>query len=105
MLEDIGCVERRKTTYRRSPETMGAAGRVAERAPVEYPGHFICPIGHSLMRDPVICEDGHTYERENIEQWLRRRRVSPMTNQPLVAHQPLIANINLRQAIAAHCSS
>ena len=31
---------------------------------------FLCPIGREIMRDPVTCADGHSYERDNIERWL-----------------------------------
>jgi hypothetical protein len=29
-----------------------------------------CPICFKLMTDPVMAEDGHTYERQAIEQWI-----------------------------------
>jgi hypothetical protein len=35
------------------------------------------------MRDPVIAADGHTYEQEAIEAWLRSHNTSPMTNAQL----------------------
>ena len=35
------------------------------------------------MSDPVLAEDGFCYERAALEDWLRRRPVSPMTNLPL----------------------
>ena len=36
------------------------------------------------MRDPVLClEDGYTYERSAIEDWLRRSGSSPMTGEAL----------------------
>ena len=40
---------------------------------------FICPITQELPVDPVIAEDGLTYERKDIEQWLGRSGTSPMT--------------------------
>merc|ERR1719387_2257574 len=30
---------------------------------------FLCPITHDAMRDPVICQDGYTYERQAITDW------------------------------------
>jgi hypothetical protein len=30
---------------------------------------LICPITQELMRDPVVAEDGYTYEREAILRW------------------------------------
>ena len=31
----------------------------------------LCPILHAPFREPVVAEDGHTYERSAIEAWLR----------------------------------
>ena len=45
------------------------------------PKHFSCPITHELFVDPVIFADGHTYERDAIATWLRRRETSPMTGE------------------------
>ena len=39
---------------------------------------FQCPITHGLMIDPVIAEDGNTYEREAIEEWLSKKATSPL---------------------------
>jgi len=30
---------------------------------------LVCPITQELMRDLVVAEDGHTYEREAILRW------------------------------------
>ena len=43
----------------------------------------LCPITRQPLREPVLLADGHIYEREAIEEWLRRpesRGRSPMTN-------------------------
>lgn len=60
------------------------------------------------MQDPVVAADGHTYEREAIQQWIDRRGgqqwPSPMTNQ-MMEVTALIPNYNLRSAIQAHLSS
>jgi len=42
-----------------------------------------CPITLVLIRDPVVAEDGHTYERQAIETWIQQNGTSPLTNQPL----------------------
>ena len=52
------------------------------------------------MQDPVICCDGHTYEREAIEMWLRNNSRSPKTNQPL-ATKEVFPNHALRSSIEA----
>jgi hypothetical protein len=61
---------------------------------------FLCPITRDIMCDPVICSDGHTYEREAIEQWLRSNSRSPKTNQHLPS-RTLIPNHSMKQAIDA----
>ena len=46
---------------------------------------FICPIGLGVMVDPVVCLDGHSYERVNIEHWFETSDRSPKTGLPLVS--------------------
>jgi len=60
---------------------------------------FICPITQEIMREPVIAEDCHTYEKEAIEDWLEKNPTSPMTRQPISAEN-LIPNLALKQLIA-----
>jgi hypothetical protein len=55
---------------------------------------FLCPIGLQLMRHPVIAADDHTYERAQIERWIReqgRGVQSPKTN-AVLAHTRLQSN-------------
>jgi hypothetical protein len=52
------------------------------------------------MEDPVICCDGHTYERVAIQMWLRNNSRSPKTNQQLPSKE-LIPNHALRSTIEA----
>ena len=49
----------------------------------ELPEEFFCPLTKQLMKDPVVDNDGHTYEREAIERWLRAQSSSPVTNEYL----------------------
>jgi len=51
---------------------------------------FICPITHGLMVDPVTAEDGHTYERSAIENWLQRKTSSPLDPSKTIQAQDLI---------------
>jgi hypothetical protein len=38
----------------------------------QLPQEFLCPISHGVMIDPVIfVQSGHTYERENLDRWIR----------------------------------
>lgn len=50
------------------------------------------------MEDPVTLEDGYTYDRQNIEEWLSTRDVSPVTGQ-LLESKNLLPNKKLQQAI------
>ena len=66
----------------------------------DIPTTCLCPILHSLMVDPVVLEDGHSYEKAAIEEWFSTGRTySPMTNLP-VASTTLRPNISLRNTIA-----
>lgn len=57
-----------------------------------------CPISLEVMRDPVIADDGHSYERESIERWLQCHRTSPLTGRVLLSRH-LIPNHRLRAVI------
>lgn len=60
---------------------------------------FNDPVLCDIMRDPVITEDGHSYERTSIETWFARgHRTSPCTGAQL-SSTTLIPNHNLRIAI------
>eukprot|EP01084_Bolivina_argentea_P102697 183961_1 len=65
---------------------------------VNIPSEFICPITKDIMDDPVICSDGHSYERFAIEDWLIKHDKSPMTNTKLVTKQ-IFPNHGLRSMI------
>ena len=42
-----------------------------------------CPISGALMKDPVLMSDGITYERANIEDWIKKHNNrSPFSGQP-----------------------
>lgn len=53
-----------------------------------------------VMRDPVMLEDGFTYERAQITAWLQGHDSSPMTGQPLQGRK-LVSNGALRSIIGA----
>ena len=54
----------------------------------------------ALMDDPVVAADGHTYNRVDIENWLKQHNTSPHTNEPF-EHKLLIPNIAIRRQIIA----
>ena len=41
--------------------------------------NLICPLTRELITDPVKADDGYTYERAQIAQWLNNNSTSPMT--------------------------
>lgn len=65
--------------------------------PATLPESFICPINGTLMRNPVMCTDGHSYEKRAIETWFQRSNKSPLTN--IVISNVLIPNHTLRKSI------
>ena len=46
-----------------------------------------CPISYNVFIDPVVCSDGHTYERYFIENWLYLSNKSPMTGKELYSKE------------------
>jgi len=60
------------------------------------PDEFICPITLEVMEDPVICNDGYTYERSAIESITGN--ISPMTRQE-IDKTNLIPNRALKNCI------
>lgn len=63
--------------------------------------NMICPLLKTMMRDPVIAADGHTYDRIAIETYLLTSETSPVTGQKL-DHKMLVPNLQLRAAIQNH---
>ncbi len=64
----------------------------------KIPAKYLCSITGQIMIDPVIAADGHTYEREAIEQWLQAHNTSPKTNTKL-RHKELTDNHDKRSDI------
>eukprot|EP00210_Caulerpa_lentillifera_P006929 g6625.t1 len=62
-----------------------------------------CPITFDVMRDPVIATDGHTYERKAIERWLRQKKESPITRQP-ISSSVLIPNLAIKNLVDQNAS-
>merc|ERR1711964_353206 len=40
------------------------------------PDHFVCSMTMELMKEPVICADGQSYEKEAITEWLENNETS-----------------------------
>jgi len=58
---------------------------------LKVPKSYCCSITNQIMVDPVFTADGHTYEKEAIEEWLKGHDTSPKTGLQLINKQ-LIPN-------------
>ncbi|CAG9853569.1 unnamed protein product [Phyllotreta striolata] len=66
---------------------------------MDIPDEFLCPITREIMREPVTCSDGHTYERNAITEWfMSGKDTSPMTNEKLT-DTDVVKNVKLRSEI------
>ncbi len=65
----------------------------------EPPAIFICPISLNIMENPVIAFDGFTYEKSQIEAWLKIKNFSPMTRDENINNEPCRQNLSLRSEI------
>jgi len=87
-------------TKKKLEETIQKKAELISKLVTES-SEFICPISFELMNDPVITVDGHSYEREYIEDWLKNNNTSPNTNEILETNK-LIPNYALRGLIVSY---
>ena len=88
---------------RQAEAAAATAATAAEAATAESEAvcrTLICPITHALMDDPVMCSDGHSYERAAIRHWLASANTSPVTNRQL-SDRTLLPNHAVKAAVAA----
>ena len=96
-----------------APAAEGSQSHGNSSMPVQHAAHhaaaggadpdaFICPLTHRMMVDPVVDNEGNTYERSAIENWLARSNSSPITRAHLTPSM-LQPNRALRDAIEAYC--
>lgn len=65
------------------------------------PEQYLDDITSELMTDPVIDPTtGQTYDRKNIERWIREKGISPGSRQPLTVAQ-LKPNVKLAEGLAS----
>ncbi|KAJ8966312.1 hypothetical protein NQ314_003577 [Rhamnusium bicolor] len=66
---------------------------------LKIPHEYLCPITHEIMREPVTCSDGFTYEKNAIAEWFMSGKLtSPMTNE-ILSKTDYVYNLDLRNAI------
>ena len=67
---------------------------------IDPPDDFLCPITCEKMVDPVVASDGHSYERQAIEEVIGGTKVSPLTREVL---EPIVyANTALLKRIRSY---
>lgn len=76
---------------------LGKESRLDDDTKIEPPSEYICPISRDLMNDPVVAEDGFTYDRLYIESWLQDNSSSPMNREQMGRH--LLPNRTMKSAI------
>lgn len=66
------------------------------------PDYLCGKISFEIMHEPVITPSGITYDRQDIEQHLKRvGHFDPITRQPLRAHQ-LVPNLAMKEVVDAY---
>ncbi|KAF3278348.1 hypothetical protein TWF132_001208 [Orbilia oligospora] len=67
--------------------------------PREVPDYLMDSISFSIMTDPVVTKNGHSYDRPVIMDHLRRSNTDPLTREPLSVSD-LRPNLALKQVCA-----
>eukprot|EP01083_Nonionella_stella_P259102 884988_1 len=92
----------RKVKPQKAEEEMKQTDFVNRKATwptVQPPEEFLCPISAELMVDPVmVTQSGWTYDRVEIEAWLRENGTDPNTRHACSVDD-LVPNRTLRDAI------
>ena len=83
---------KRKSDQSSSPPAPPATQQKKETTLESVASRCRDAISGSLLVDPVIAEDGHTYERKPIERYLETHASSPRTGERL-AHKYLTPNL------------
>ena len=88
--------EKRKAPDSSSEEEDGNKAKYSKSLE-HQPGVVLCPLSKSLMVDPVIAEDGITYEHDMIKEWVRDgSTTSPIDRNVVIS--VIYRNIAVRKA-------
>merc|ERR1719183_3251588 len=66
----------------------------------ELPSRFVCPISLEVMADPVMCRNGHNFERDALAAWVRGHGSCPTCRVEIPTVADLYPNLALRENIA-----
>tara|TARA_B100000401_G_C52801400_1_gene718766 strand:- start:452 stop:1729 length:1278 start_codon:yes stop_codon:yes gene_type:complete len=73
--------------------------QITLRKKKKVPYELKCPISLEIMKDPVICSDGHTYDRASINTLFKKNNfISPTTREKLNKNI-IITNYNIKKMI------
>jgi hypothetical protein len=64
----------------------------------QWPACFLCPITQQPFVDPVVCPEGHSFERAAIAKWLAKKDTHPLSRNKLKMGR-LRPNRNLQAAV------
>ena len=80
---------------------LAATNSATTKIELELNKDYICPITHSLMQDPVLAEDGISYERSALSLWLLEHATLPYAN-TIAKTFSLHPNVLLRTTIVQY---
>ncbi len=69
--------------HHRHVDTIPRFFSIFDTHPIRENEILRCSLTDALMRDPVKDIYGHSYEREKIETWISKYRISPINGKPL----------------------
>ena len=82
------------------PDAVGGKNGEEVHDGTKPPSPLYCSLTRKVMTDPVVAADGFSYERAEMESYLKHYSVSPVTGRPL-AFTRLFPNNQLRNVIQA----
>jgi hypothetical protein len=78
-------------------------GMIHDKQMPEPPSEFVCPITCDIMREPLMCRSGLTFERSAILSWIQHHDgTCPLTRRTLSVRD-LVSNRALQSRIRAWC--
>ena len=99
MMKALQTRQKQIQTRQRQLQTERQRLQRQKNAPSDPPEEFLCPITYEVMKDPVMSNEGISFERSAIERWLRSSNRCPVSRLPL-RRSDLRNNIALKNLIA-----
>lgn len=65
------------------------------RTPRDPPRHIVCPITMEIMKEPVVVQNGDSYEKVAIERWFASNNTLPLTGES-ITNKTLFPNRSLK---------